>query len=1029
MLIVLISIVFIQSCQEQNTEARVLLLSDSHVVTDLKPLNFSSEIKGSRVKKVIFDLENKNTYGSISLLANNQLLADNLNIPKQGPQKIAVLVNFKALGALDFKVAVRDAEITLNTITLQDVEALSVPHFEDISVKAGLDKVNSIKYGGPTIADINQDGYYDFIVNNHNIESSKLYWNNGDGTVAKHSQDLARWYMHDLHGTALGDYDNDGDLDLVVTQGGGNGANPSKANFYKNDDSKFIRYTGDVGINRGGRGRGARWGDFDLDGDLDLMLVNEEGLKKEKPQHFFYENLGDGTFQFKTVPGIQDVHPSRALVTDINGDQIDDIILYGPLSIWQGHGDFTFTNVTDKMLKDLPEYMQVMAIADVDIDNDGDLDLYLARGKAFEGGKGEAPMLDSDPNNKKIAVKSRGFEGVDTFEFIGEDTIKLQEYYYLAQGAYRGKTYPIFLGKNKEKHLVASGEDFQFEADNAQGWPEDISENGLYIGAIGKNRWKAVLVRDNDLFWSYKFSLSGVTEVFPEFVPLNRNEQDVLLKNDNGVFVDASEAWNIPKGGNALGVTVGDFNNDSHQDIFVYRWGFIDSRTSDYMLLNTGNGHFETLTMHGANDVDGPGNGDMGQAFDFDNDGDLDLLNGSEGGQWYLYANNASSQGNFLTVRVGYAPKSHVDAISAEVFVKTENQTYRKRVGSAGEVFSQSLMHMLHFGLGDTKTVQEVVVRWRNGEQVVFKNKLTNRLLDTNKLDPESMRLTSDVKTIRAKSSIALSIETQPKNANKNVTWESSDSHILKVDKDGVVSAVGKPGEKARITASSQANGVLVSKEIEIVDWHAIPIETVQIVEDAMSLFESDSITLQVKQSPRLADDTALLWRSSQPQVAQVNKNGVVKALKAGKTTITVVSESNPKASDQLVLEVKAFIMPSITILNKNKFKTLKVGENLSVSAAYQAGSGNKVISADEGGVRIWIRHFKNEWIPIKDAILVDETALYKTSGTIKKTFSLKGYTPTKDLPEGQFYMIRASFTTSDGVTYDDNLYPLDIVE
>ncbi|MCI2283919.1 FG-GAP-like repeat-containing protein [Colwellia sp. MSW7] len=107
--------------------------------------------------------------------------------------------------------------------------------------------------------------------------------------------------MHDLHGTAMGDYDNDGDLDLVLTMGGGNGTNPSKALFYTNKNGKLVLNTGDVNIDKGGRGRGAKWSDMDLDGDLDLMLINEASLKHAKPQHFFYKNLGDGTFEYTSV--------------------------------------------------------------------------------------------------------------------------------------------------------------------------------------------------------------------------------------------------------------------------------------------------------------------------------------------------------------------------------------------------------------------------------------------------------------------------------------------------------------------------------------------------------------------------------------------------------------------------------------------------------------------------------------------------------------------------------------------------------
>ena len=996
-------------------------------VKSLKPLEINYNLKGSRVKKVLINLNNLGTYGSLSLYANNKLLIDNLNIPNSGKQTLNTVVQFDQLGEVQVKLSVRDAEVVINSISFQDIKDLEIPSYKDISEKAGIDKVSSIKYGGPTIADFDQDGHYDFIVNNHNAESSKLYWNNGDGTVTKHHKNLARWFMHDLHGTAAGDYDNDGDLDIIVTQGGGNGTNPSKANFYKNDASNFIRFTGDVGIDRGARGRGARWLDMDLDGDLDLILVNESGLKKEKPQHFFYENLGDGTFKFKSVNGIQDAHPSRCLITDINGDHIDDVILYGPLSIGLGNGDFTFTEVTKKALQNLPEYKHIMAVTDIDIDNDGDLDLYLARGREFEGGKGESPSLDKDFEKKEVAIKTRGYEGVDEFEFVADGKVKLHDYYYLAQGSYRGKIYPIILGEHQQENLVKSGEEFEFDNKMAKGFPKEFTKSGLYIGYLGNNRWKAALVRKKNIFWSYKFSLSGVTGISPNFEPQNRNTPDILLKNDNGVFKDVSKEWNIQPGSNSLGVTVGDFNNDSFQDLFVYRWGFIGARTSDYMLLNTGKGNFETITMHGANDIGGPGNGDMGQAFDFDLDGDIDLLNGSENGEWYLYS-NSQTKNNYALVKVGYAPKSNVDAISAEVIVKTAKQEYRKRVGSAGAIFSQSLLNIVHFGLGKTEQITSVHVRWRNGETIVIKDIPVNCIIDTDNVNPNKISIKKGVEEIRKGTSIQLETIIKPINANKNITWFSSNESVLKVNANGIVTAVGNSNQSAKITAKSLANNVSAMHEIKIIDWFAIPIKSVKLSATKSELIEGNNLQFKTTISPKNADHKELTWLSSHPQIATVNSKGEVSALKAGKTTIKVISNANHKVFDELQLTVKPLIIPYVEILHKEKLKKLVAGDSITVHAKYHAGSGKSVISADEGGVRVWLRYFKNKWIPIKDVVLIEEKAINTESGSVTKKFSLKDYVPTAKLPKGHFYMLRVTFTSSDGNMYQDELYPLNIV-
>ncbi|KXI28845.1 Ig-like domain-containing protein, partial [Paraglaciecola hydrolytica] len=763
---------------------------------------------------------------------------------------------------------------------------------------------------------------------------------------------------------------------------------------------------------------------------------------KEKPQHFFYENMGDGTFNFKSVAGIQDAHPSRALITDINNDHIDDVILYGPLSVWLGNGDFTFTEVTSQFPKAVTELNNIMAIADIDMDNDGDLDLYLARGKEFEFGLGETPSMDFDPIAKTFSIKPRGFKGVDEFEFTAEGDIHFYNYYFLAQGEFRGKDYPLFLGSNKDATVLANNQELTISPAQAQGWPDDISQNGMYFGHIGKGKWKAALVRNGNIFWGFKFSLNGVNSVTPKFTPQNRNEADVLLRNDDGKFTDVSQQWNIPSGGNALGVTVGDFNNDSHQDLFVYRWGFIQGRSSDYMLLNNGKGQFETVTMHGANDVGGPGNGDMGQAFDFDLDGDIDLLNGSEGGQWYLYANQLfnqptnqpseqkNQQGNYALVKVGYGPKTHIDAISAQVILKTAKHTYRKRVGSAGEIFSQSLLNIVHFGLGEQEKIDSIEVRWRNGETIIIKDKTVNALFDTDKVDPVSLKLEPAMLKLRRGSSVQLDAAILPANADKKLIWSSSNDAVLKVDQQGVVTALGEAKDTAFITATSEANGLPASTKVSIENWYPIQLETVKIAAPATELFSGQSLDLSVTEMPQQADDVSLVWSSSEPNIATVDAKGRVTALTSGEVIIRAQSQVYPAIADEVKLNIKAFIKPYIKITNADELANgaLVVGQNITLNVEYHAGTGHKVIASDEGGIRFWFRHFKYEWIPEKDTVLVDASALKTESGSSSMTFLLEGLTPTAELPEGQFYYLRASFTSSDGNNYDSAIYPINIV-
>lgn len=1015
----------LMSCQNQNNLSAPIVLETS------EPTFISFTVKGSLTQKILIDVNNPGQYAALSIYAEDRLLVDSLNIPKSGKQSVDAIVRFDRMGDITLKLQAQDSNLTLNNVTLENIPNIHIPEFRDDSAAIGLEKANSIKYGGPTIADFDGDGDYDFIVNNHNAENTKLYWNNGDGTVTKHTKNLSRWFMHDVHGTAAGDYDNDGDLDIVVTQGGGNGNNPSKANFYNNNNGRLVLMTGDVGIDRGGRGRGAKWTDMDVDGDLDLILFNETSLAGDKPQHFFYENLGNGTFNYKSVAGLEDEEPSRMLLTDFNGDNIDDVVLYGhgPLTLWQGNGDFTYENVTSRLPQDLSNLESTLAVADVDIDNDGDLDLYLARGKEF--GLGDNPSLDHNPITQELSIKPRGLAGNNRFDFTADGAIKFHNYYFLAQGMYRGQDYPLFLGKDKARTVLKSGENMEIEPGTAEGWPEDISKNGIYFGHLGNGKWKAALVREGDVFWGFNFSLTGITSVSPQFTPENRNVPDILLRNDGIRFTDVSQAWNIPSGGNALGVTVGDFNNDSHQDLFVYRWGYIGSRISDYMLLNTGHGRFETVTMHGANDVGGPGSGDMGQAFDFDLDGDLDLLNGSEGGEWYFYDNAKPGNGHYALVRVGYAPESNVDSISAEVILKTKNNEYRKRVGSAGSVFSQSLLNIVHFGLGEEENIESIQVRWRNGEVTAFENVKANALYDTDRVSPKSITIASPITDIREGTATYLTLKLTPINANNAIVWSSSDSAALTVDETGQVKAVGDIGQTAIITAKAANSDLSYSLKLGITDWSPIPAMSIAISQHQSQLIEGQNLSLKAVIEPTYADDPSLKWSSSNPKVASVDNQGRVSATGPGTANITVTSRKNPALSDKTEITVLPLTEPYIKITNADEIAatSFTVGDTVTLNVEYHAGTGNKIILSDEGGIRFWLRHFKSEWIPEKDRILVDSSAVGTVSGTSSKSFKLEDMVPTAQLPPGHFYYLRASFAGSDGGLHEEAIYPINIIK
>ncbi|MER2490973.1 CRTAC1 family protein [Catenovulum sediminis] len=717
----------------------VSLINKPVVLTNDKTYQTTHSVAGSVIQRLTMDVSIEKSYANISVYSGDRLIADNLNIPAKGKHTLDVLVDFKSLGEQPLKFVRRSADITLHSIKLEPVHDLLVPAFNNISKQVGFETEITYKYGGPSIGDIDNDGDYDFVLNNHNHVPTQLVTNNGDGSVE--IERLFGWAL-DFHGSSVGDYDNDGDLDIMVAQGGANGTNPTSYILLKNTQGKFTNASAEAGILTPARGRSPRWIDLDLDGDLDVALFNAKTPKYDGPRQLFYKNNGDGTFTQKQIAGIEHAAGERLLVTDFNQDNIDDIIVFSPITLWQGNGDFTFTDVTaDKLPKQLQGRSGFNAAADIDVNNDGLTDLYIAGSRTHY--QLSRKSIDFNPELKRLDIRDDGEKGETAVEFTADGAINLSH----MELTYRqyNDGFAIFLGENKTRKIVkakgfqpsqlpeemkTTASELDIAPSDAQGWPEERKVNGLYIGHIGNGQWRAEWVRDRNIYWTVTFSLTGLNDVSYDWAPNNRNVQDILLINQGDKFIDGTKQWNIPLGGNNWGVTRADFNNDGWQDLFVYRYGYLKERVADLMLLNTGKGYFETLTSHGAAEATDPGHGDMGQAFDFDKDGLIDMLNGSEEeGPWYLYQNKTSTAGNYILFDVGYSPKENIDPYSAVICIKTATgKTYQQRVGSAGAVHSQSLLDIVHFGLAQAETIKEATIRWRNGETVRFTNLKANAL-------------------------------------------------------------------------------------------------------------------------------------------------------------------------------------------------------------------------------------------------------------------------------------------------------------
>ncbi|MGB4959692.1 MAG: VCBS repeat-containing protein, partial [Saprospiraceae bacterium] len=125
---------------------------------------------------------------------------------------------------------------------------------------------NLRKWDAPVIADLDQDGYFDILINEHGYGIS-VCWNN-KGKFAKPFDII----IGDIHGIALGDFDMDGNLELAVSRGGGSGSNARNTKLFRVDKNRNFTELPDFKEPlKTMRGRTLKWFDGDNDGDLDLV--------------------------------------------------------------------------------------------------------------------------------------------------------------------------------------------------------------------------------------------------------------------------------------------------------------------------------------------------------------------------------------------------------------------------------------------------------------------------------------------------------------------------------------------------------------------------------------------------------------------------------------------------------------------------------------------------------------------------------------------------------------------------------------
>ncbi|ADV47775.1 CRTAC1 family protein [Cellulophaga sp. E16_2] len=567
---------------------------------------------------------------------------------------------------------------------------------------------NLRKWGAPVVADLDCDGFLDILLNDHGF-SVKVLWNN-KGTFEK-PYDLI---MGDMHGIAVGDFDFDGNLEVIIARGGGSGSNARNSKIFRVDASRTFTAVPDFDVPlKLMRGRTVKFIDADNDGDLDLLnFAFPDAKKNGVSENYSYQNNENHQLvEAATLPAIK-ADGQKTLVTDFNNDAIKDIILYGNgnIIVYQGNGDLTFTDVTSKVLSN--DMDEVTDIAEIDFDNDGDFDLYLTRGKDFEVGE---TFYDTTTKVWGFYTK-RGefkFDPLEVGDVLNIENLQSQwpqKTLYIGESGYEYK----FPG---ETH---SGRDIRLVNSDALGFPDTYENKGTYIGYIGNREWMLA-----GSIWSPSTGIIHGVEHYKQYEH-PKGPNDILLENKNGKFYDVTKNKNLYFEEHNNGITIADLDNNGYQDIVIIPRGDLIHGIKAIIYLNQGEKGFKKLEHH---TVLAPELGAIGmsvEAFDYNNDGMVDLLMGNDRGKWHLFQNNfdTNTENQFLVLDIKNAPSGKATALGASVSIKNCKSQQNKIIGATSDAYSQSFNNLVHFGLGKCKSPVAIKVTYTNGE--IIEEKVPN---------------------------------------------------------------------------------------------------------------------------------------------------------------------------------------------------------------------------------------------------------------------------------------------------------------
>ena len=569
-------------------------------------------------------------------------------------------------------------------------------HFVDVTESAGLNR--SGFPNAAVIGDFNKDGWPDIYVANDFDSPDFLYFNNKDKTFTYATETSLRHTSFYSMGVDAADINNDSHLDLMVLdmtaednfrlKSNMSGMNPDS--FWKvvNDGGHYQYMFNTLQLNNGNdtfsdiaqfTGTAATdwsWSslvaDFDNDGQKDIYITN--GLLRDIRNTDADKKIADIVSKKINEYIIQNPNNTEITLWDVvDLKELLDLLPSQKLKnyYYKNHGNLEFSNITDSSGLNQPSFSHGASY--VDLDNDGDLDLVV-------NNVNDKPFIyeNNSENNGNNFIR---LKMVDDRPTLGTK-VKMyydKEFQYFettnVRGIYSTSEDVVHFGINKSKAI----DSILIE------WPDQTSQKiinpkinkthkvykeGITINSKSNinddkrfNEDKSILnyTHRENYFNDYEKQVllpHKLSQLGPAIAKGDINgdgledlfvggasgqEASVYIQNENSFEKIDNDIWTKHKALEDIDALFFDSDNDGDLDIYVVSGGneFMPNSSTylDRLYINDGNGNFTFRRELLPSNFE---SGSVVKAFDFDNDGDLDLFVGSRMKPWN-YPEPASS--------------------------------------------------------------------------------------------------------------------------------------------------------------------------------------------------------------------------------------------------------------------------------------------------------------------------------------------------------------------------------------------------